>query len=786
MARFPGVSVSILGHSVQRSEDPSLLTGLARFTDDLDSEGVLRAHFVRSQVPHARIIGIDTSEARTAPGVVGVFAASDLSLPPLAEGVLGSSQPRAALSRPVLATDRVRFVGEAVAVVVAETTAQAVDAAELVRIDLEELEAVTDPWEALAGKGALLFSDHGSNLVLDIPPEDPSDVLEGSDLVVSCRFVNQRVAPSPMEGNAIQVSPTQEGGLTVWVSTQSAFRVRDAICASLGLGVDQVRVIAPAVGGGFGAKGGTYPEHVVVAGVARRLGRPLRWIENRSENLVSMTHGRGQLQEVELGAKRDGTLVGLRARTVNDVGAYPWRGALSARTTRLMGQGVYRIPKLSIRSMAVVTNKTPTGPYRGAGRPEATAMIERSMDLLAAELDLDPAELRRRNFLRPEEFPLRTLTGASYDSGEYLKALEEALSVAHYDELRVEQKARRASDSTKALGIGISSFVEVSGSGSELGGVRIASDGSVIVLTGSSPHGQGHETTFAQVAASVLSVPFESVKVVHSDTALVPRGVGTFGSRSGQLAGSAVFQAGQAVLEKARTLAANLFEASVEDVVQADDGSFSVAGVPSARLTWAELAAAAEGDGLPEGIEPGLSEEVDFAQPESTYPFGTHVAVVEVDTETGWVELRHLVAVDDAGSVLNPMIVAGQVHGGLAQGVAQALFEEAAYDEAGNPLTATLADYAFPSAADLPSWELSHTTTPSPRNPLGMKGVGESGTVGATVAVQNAVLDALRPYGVRHLDMPLSPSRVWGALRAAAGGSGVPSRSSDALGGEGA
>ncbi|MGH9102206.1 MAG: xanthine dehydrogenase family protein molybdopterin-binding subunit [Acidimicrobiales bacterium] len=768
-------SLSVLGHAVQRREDPDLLRGRARYVADLPAPGELRAVFVRSQQAHARIVGIDTEEAATAPGVVAVLTAGDLKVGDLGEQTQPGGPrpgqwrpaggPRQELARPCLARDRLRFVGESYAVVVADTQAAAVDAAELVLLEAEELPPVTDP-EAAAGEGSeLLFPEHGTNLVVDMPPDDDGDVLEGSDVVVSARFFNQRLAAVPIEPNGALAVPGPDGDLTLWVSTQSAFRVRTDVCATLGLEPSAVRVVAPAVGGGFGAKGGTYPEQVIVAALALRLGRPVRWVETRSENLLAMTQGRAQVQEVELGARSDGTLVGYRTRTLTDFGAYTWRGAFSTGTTRVMGAGVYRLPRICQRSMGVVTNKSPLGPYRGAGRPEATAMIERSMDLLAAELGIDPAEIRRRNFVRPEEFPFRAVTGALYDSGQYELALDQALSLAGYEELRAEQRRRREAADPRLLGIGISCFIEISGSGGEYGAVRVEEDGTVTVHSGSSPHGQGHETVFAQVAASVLKVDLEAVRVLHSDTGLVARGVGTFGSRSGQLAGSAIFRAGEAVVAKARELAAQLLEADPDDVVQQDDGTFAVAGVPTRSLSWGELARQAEaGEGL-KPMESGLAAEVDFTQPDSSFPFGAHVAVVEIDSETGHVELRRIVAVDDCGTVLNPLVVTGQVHGGLAQGIAQALFEAVEHDDTGTPLATTLAEYLVPSAADLPSFDLGHTVTPSPRNPLGAKGVGEAGTVGSAPAIQNAVLDALAPYGVRHLDMPLAPERVWRAIQ---------------------
>ncbi len=753
------VSTSTIGSAPLRREDPDLLTGKARFVADLPVPGVLCAHFVRSGVAHARLVGVDAGYARRAPGVVGVWTAAELGLPGLPEATPPPGGSRPHLERPCLASDRVRFVGEAVAVVVADDQAAALDAAELVELDLDPLPAVVDPTSAADGDGVpLLFPEHGSNLVIDHPGGDPGAV-EGAEVVVRARFVNQRVAPVPLETGAVLARPGPGGGLEVWASTQSPFGVRAALCAALGLDPGEVRVVAPAVGGGFGAKGGVYPEHVVVAALALRLGRPVRWVETRSENLVAMTHGRGQVQDVELGARTDGTIVGLRVRTLTDVGAYVWRGGIPTATSRLMASGPYRVPRVDAHARAVVTNTTPVGPYRGAGRPEATAALERAMDLLAGELGVDPVELRRRNLLRPDELPYETPTGASYDSGDYLGALEEACRIAGYEELRVEQRRRRELHDPLAVGVGVSCFCEVSGSGPEHGSVRVEPDGTVVATTGSAPHGQGHETTFAQVVADTLAVPIGLVEVVHSDTALVARGVGTFGSRSGQLGGSALQRSATEVAARARELAADLLEADPGDLVRGDDGRFGVAGVPARGVGWAEVAAAAADRGV------RLTADDDFSQQGGTFPFGAHVAVVEVDTETGEVGLRRLVAVDDCGRVINPMVVAGQVHGGLAQGVAQALFESVVHDPAGNPLTVTLADYLFPSAADLPSWELGSTVTPSPRNPLGAKGVGESGTVGSTPAVQNAVVDALSPWGVAHIDLPLSPERVWQAIR---------------------
>jgi len=760
---------TVLGHRVERLEDDPLLRGAARFVADLVEPDTCHAVFVRSQVAHGVIESIDVSEAAAQPDVVGVFTGADLDLPGLGEFPPLPGGPRPELLRPCLATDRVRFVGDPVAVVVARSEAAAVDAAEQVVVEIAELPAVVDPVAALGSDAPLLFPEHGTNRVRHEEVSTADDPLAGADVVVSLHLVNQRVAAVPIEPNGTLVVPGEDGHLTCWVSSQSPFQVRAGICYALDRRPEQVRVVVPAVGGGFGAKGGIYPEQVVVAAVADRLGKPICHVETRSENLLSMSQGRGQTQQIELGATTDGVIVGMRAHTVTEFGAYAWRGSIAFNTSRLMATGPYRIPALHLVSDGVVTTTTPVGPYRGAGRPEAAAMLERAMDRLAAELRLDPAELRRRNLLRPDELPCTTATGASYDSGDYAKALEQVLALADYPALRAEQDERRRSGSPRQLGIGLSVFVEVSGTGSEYGAVRIAPDGHVICTTGSSPHGQGHQTTFAQVLADLLQVDMTDVELVFSDTAVVPRGTGTFGSRSGQLGGSAAYRAGQVVLDQARRLAAQLLEAAEDDIVL-DGGRFTVAGVPGVdalSLSWADLAtqaATAGGRTLLDGAE--LAAEDDFEQPQGSYPFGAHLAVVEVDTETGRVDLLRMVAIDDCGTVVNPMIVAGQVHGGLAQGVAQALFEAVVYDETGTPRSATLAEYAVPSAAELPSFEIGHTVTPSPRNPLGMKGVGESGTVGATPAVHGAVLDALAPFAVTSLDLPLTPQRIWRAVRA--------------------
>ena len=758
----PALTVPILGERVERREDPPLLTGEAKFLADLDSTGALHAAFVRSAVPHGIIASIETSAALSAPGVVAVLAAADLDLGDLPEWPRAEGPPRPELGRPCLAGERVRFVGEAVAVVLAESEALAVDAAEQVVVEIEALPAVIDPMAALEPGAPLLFPGIETNVVLETTPADEHDVLADAEVVVRASFVNRRVAPVPLEPNGAFVRPLEDGTLECHLSTQTPFGCRAGLARALGRDESEVWVRTPAVGGGFGAKGGLYPEQVVVAAAAALLGRAVRYVETRSENLVAMSHGRGQHQEVALGALRDGRIVGLEARTVTDMGAYCWRGAIPYATSRLMSTGVYRIPLVKLTSLGVVTNTSPIGPYRGAGRPEAATMLERAVELLADALGMDSVELRRKNLLRPSDFPYTTPTGASYDSGDYESVLDAVLEHAGYADLRARQALLRSKSAARQLGIGLSTFVEISGSGPEYGSVALEADGTLVVTTGSSPHGQGHETTLGQIVGALFNVPAHRVRLVHSDTRAVPHGVGTFGSRSGQLGGSAVHNAGLVVLERSRRAAARLLEAAEEDVVAGVGGSFAVAGVPSRSVSLADVAAALP----PEELQSGA----DFVQPQGTYPFGAHLAVVEVDTSTGGVRLCRFVAVDDCGRVINPAIVEGQVHGGLAQGIAQALYEEFVYDDRGNPLTTTLADYEMPSAAELPSFETHETVTFSPRNPLGMKGVGESGAVGAAAAVLNAVIDALSPYGVRDLDMPLTPEKVW---RASSGSTGA-------------
>ncbi|HUZ86791.1 MAG TPA: xanthine dehydrogenase family protein molybdopterin-binding subunit [Candidatus Baltobacterales bacterium] len=744
---------AVLGGSVRRREDRRLVTGTGRYTDDVQPENRLHAVFVRSTMAHARIAAIDTGVASSMPGVVGVFVASDLGLKPQEFPTLD------AFARPPLASEVVRFVGDAIAVVVAEERGQAVDAASAVAVDYEPLGVSANPFDALESRATVLHAAKGDNLASTSEIGEPG-ALDGAEVVVRGRFVNQRLAAVPLEGNAVVAEPDGDGGVRMWVSTQVPFRVRSEVSELAGIPEPKVRVITGDVGGAFGAKLATYPEQSVVAAIALKVGRPVAWFEFRGENMVAMTHGRAQVQDVALGATRDGRLTGLEVSVVGDAGAYPGQGTSLPVYTGLMSSGVYDIPKIHFLARTAATNTTVVSSYRGAGRPEAVSLIERAMDLLATELGIDPAELRRRNLIEGV-FPHTTATGMTYDSGDYRRALDMALEAAGYEDLRQEQKARRARGDRLQLGVGLSLYVEVTGvlTPMEYGAARVDPDGSVVVQCGTTSSGQGHETAYAQLASVLLDVPMEVIRVETSDTGLVSSGDGTYGSRSLQLGGSAVRGACLALVEKARDEAARRLEASVDDIERRDGGAFGVRGVPGTALSWAELAS-----GGP------LVAEDEFFQGDQTFPFGCHVAVVEVDVETGEARLTRLVAVDDCGTVLNPMLVQGQVHGGVAQGVAQALYEEFVYDPDGNPLTTSLIDYAMPTIGEIPAIETLHMETPTPHNPLGAKGVGESGTTGSTAAVQNAVIDAVAHLGVRHIDMPMHPMRVWEAIQAAGRG----------------
>ena len=748
--------MSILGTRVVRTEDPRLLTAGGTYTDDLrlpELAGALRVTFVRSPVAHAEITGIDAKVALDSPGVVAVLTAADADdLPPAGD------RPT---TEPLLAADRVRYVGEPVAIVLTEDSYQGEDAAELVSVDYQPLEPVVGMDTALAGT-SLLFPGAGSNVVGSGGQPAPDDAFAGCDVVVQRTFPNQRVAPVPLEVRAA-AAHWAGGRLTLWASTQNAQQARDQVAGALGLEAPAVRVITPDVGGGFGAKIATDRDTLAVAWAARRLGRPVRWVETRNENLLSMVHGRAQQHTIRIGGSRDGRILAYHLDIVQDCGAYPRFGLFLPTLTQLMASGVYDLPYCGASYRVVVTNTMPISAYRGAGRPEATAAIERAMDLFAAEIGLDPVEVRRRNLVPPELFPYTTPGGAVYDTGEYAAALDKVLAAAGYPELRAEQARRRERGDVVQLGIGVSCYVEITAgdySGGETSRLVVDGTGAATVYTGSSPHGQGHQTAFAMLVTSELGIPMDRITVRHGDTDEVPRGVGTYGSRSLQLGGSAVHQAAVEVREQARGLAAGLLEASEADLeLDVSRGTWQVRGDPDTGLSWAAVA----GQAGPEG----LVADVDFKPASPTFPFGAHVAVAEVDTETGKATLVRHVTVDDAGRVLNPVLAEGQRHGGIAQGVAQALLEEVRYDTDGNPLTGTLADYAAITATELPSFELVEMETPTTVNPLGVKGIGEAGTIGATPAALSAVVDAVTHLGVRHIDMPATPLRVWTAIREA-------------------
>ncbi len=747
---------SILGHAVKRREDPDLVRGRRAYTGDLTAAGMLHAAFVRASVAHGLITGIDTSMV---PDGATVFTQDDLGISITPPPMISTD-----FSRPVLVSRHVRYVGDPIAVVLASSERAAVDAAGQVWVDIDPLPPVTDPERALDPEAPVVFPDAGTNLAWSGTAGNDDDPLAGAEVVISQRLVQQRLAPVPMEPSAIFAQVTNDERLLIQMGTQDPASARRVLATALGREPDSIRIVVPAVGGGFGAKGPTYPEHVVVAALAARLGRPLRWLERRTENMVNMVHGRAQIQYVEMGATRDGRVTGLRARYRNDAGAYPTIAASFGTYTMMMSSGVYDIPKMSLSAEGVVTTLTPVGPYRGAGRPEATQMIERMMDLLAAELGLDPVEVRRRNLIKPFDGPRPVQSGISYDSGDYARALDHALAAADWPAWTAERDRRRVNRDPRLLGVGVSTYIETTIGVTpkmESGGVTVAPDGTIVVRAGGSSHGQGHQTTFAQIAAARFNVPMDRVVVIQSDTDAVPDGVaGTYASRTLQLVGSSVSVASDRVLERARDLAGRLLEAAPADLVPVGDG-LGVAGVPGAEVTWARLAEAALDEDDP------LEADEAFGSADATYPFGAHVAVVEVDRETGWVRLLRHLSLDDCGYVINPMLVIGQQHGGVAQGVGQALFEEARFDPDGNPLTGNLVGYTVPTAVDLPMIDTARTVTPSPLNPLGAKGVGEAGTLGSTPAIHSAAMDALQPLGVRHIDLPLTPDRVWAAIRAA-------------------
>jgi carbon-monoxide dehydrogenase large subunit len=762
--------MSILGTRVIRTEDPRLLTSGGVYVDDLrepDLAGAVRATFVRSTVAHALVTGIDTSAALAAPGVVAVLTAADLDLPapPPAEPVPDDAPPPEGpmplgppWSEPLFAVDRVRYVGEPVALVLTDAAYAGEDAAELVSVDYEMLPAVPSIEAALAEE-TLLYPDAGTNVcVRGRRPIGDDSIFDGCEVIVEGDIVNQRVAALPMEGRAT-AAVWKDGKLTVWTSTQNA-QLSRLILTAVGLPPDAIRVVAPDVGGGFGAKIGVDREQILIAWAAKHTGRPVRWVETRNENLLGMTQGRAQVHHIKLGGDREGHVKAYRLDVVQDSGAYSRMGGFLPMLTNLMAPGVYDIPAVEADYKAVVTNATPIAAYRGAGRPEAAATIERVIDWYAAEAALDPVAVRKLNFIRPEQFPFVTKTGAPYDTGDYEAALDKVLAAAGYDELRAEQRRRIEAGETRLLGIGIASYVEITaadGAAGETAKVEVHDNGTATVYTGSSAHGQGHHTAYAMIVTQELGIPMDKVEVIHGDTDLIPDGVGTYASRSLQLGGSAVHNAAIEVKDEAAKKAAELFEAAEADVeLDTESGTWRIKGDPDKTLSWSQVAAAAD-NGL-------IVANVRFTADRPTFPFGSQLSLVEVDVETGKVTLLRHVTADDAGPILNPLLFEGQRHGGIAQGAAQALVEEILYDADGNPLTATLMDYGAITAAELPSFELLTSETPTTVNPLGVKGIGEAGTIGATPAVHNAVIDAVKHLGVRHIDMPTTPERVWTAI----------------------
>ncbi|TDC03327.1 xanthine dehydrogenase family protein molybdopterin-binding subunit [Nonomuraea longispora] len=771
-------SRSEVGRPRRRKEDTRLLTGRTQWTDNLSRPGMLHVMYLRSPMAHARITRVDVSGARDLPGVVAAFSGEDFaaeqgSLPcawPVSDDIVIPDHPPMAVSE-------VRYVGEAVACVVATDRYRAADALDAIEVDYEPLPAVLDMNEALAEGSPKVHEAGNKAFSAKLTSGDLDAAFEGAPVVIDRTYVQQRLIPSAMEPRAV-LADTDGESFTLWTSTQIPHVLRVMLAMVTGVPEHRIRVIAPDVGGGFGSKLQVTAEEVLGLLLTRKLGKPVKWTESRSEGNLTVHHGRDQIQHVRLAADADGRIRGLQVSLLADMGAYlmlvsPGIPMLGAS----MFNAIYKMDAYEFACTGVFTTKMPTDAYRGAGRPEATFAIERMMDELAAELDLDPVEVRRRNWIRHEEFPYTTISGLTYDSGNYEAATDRALALFGYDKLRAEQSDRRDRGDPVQLGIGVSTYTEMCGlapsrmlgeanygaGGWEHGAVRMLPTGKVEVITGTSPHGQGHVTSWSQIAADALGVPFEDVTVLHGDTAIAHKGMDTYGSRSLVIGGVAVLKACDKVKEKARTLAAHVLECSPDDL-EFESGAFEVRGTES-RKTIQELALAAfTAHDLPDGVEARLDSEATFDPENYSFPHGTHLCAVEVDTETGMVKIRSYVAVDDVGKVVNPLIVEGQVHGGIAQGIAQALFEEAVYDADGNLLTTTMADYLLPSAADLPGFTLDRTETPATSNPLGVKGVGEAGTIASTPAVVNAVVDALRPRGVHDVRMPCTPERIWRAL----------------------
>ena len=773
---------TMIGARIHRREDPRLVSGHGRYVDDMVRPGMLHMAVVRSPQAHAKIKSIDLAAAKKAPGVSAVFTFADFKdhiaggIPVSASFVADKKQVP---NQFPIAHDEVVYQGEPVAVVLADERYQAADAAALVDVEYEALPAVMDIEKAMESSSPKAHSGAPDNIgwELTYAPEN-ADVMKDADVVIKERILQQRLFPIAMEGRGLVAEYDNfDKRLTLWTSSQVPHFIRLFVGTACGLAESQVRVIAgPDVGGGFGSKLRPYPEEYLAVVASKLTGRPVKWIESRTENLTATTHGRGQIFDIEVGAKKDGTLVALNVTQYLDIGAYQGVfGAFQAVACLLAG-GAYKWKHVASRTVGVLTNKTSTDPYRGAGRPEATHLVERAVDLVAREIGMDPAELRRRNF--PTEFPFTNNFGLAYDSGDYGKSLDKALHLANYEDLRREQEALRKQG--RYLGIGLSTWIEICGLGPsaatapaagvalvESSQVRIHPTGGVSVYVGTHSHGQSHDTTFAQIVADTLGVPYDSVELRHGDTAEGPAmGYGTYGSRSLAVGGMSIVKSCHKVIEKGKKLAAHVLEAAEEDIVF-DQGSFRVKGSPDKSKSIGEIAFASYGAGLPEGMEQGLEAVSYFDPPNFTWPFGAHIAVVEVDPETGAVDLRKYIAVDDCGNIINPMIVDGQIHGGIVQGIAQALYEEVVYDDEGNLRTGTLTDYLVPTANEMPEFVLDRTITPSPTNELGVKGIGEAGTIASSAAVINAICDALSPLGIKHVDMPASPDRLWKMIKEA-------------------
>ena len=777
-----------IGASRPRKEDQHLITGRTTWVDNLTLPGMAHLAILRSPMAHARITSIDVSGARSAPGVIGAWSGADFAD---TQGDLPCAWPvtpdMVNPGAPSLAVDQVNFAGDAVAVVAARSRAEAVDALEEIDVDYESLDPVLDLEDALADGATLVHESAGTNKsftwVFDSAEAGSGgsvdDALREAEVTVRRRFIQQRLSPGFMEPRSVVVQPTGDA-VTMWSSTQIPHILRTMLGLTLGIPEHKVRVIAPDVGGGFGGKIIVTPEEIIATLVARRLGAPVKYTETRSETLAAAHHGRGQIQDLTITATREGEITGLDVHLVADLGAYlrlltPGVPVLGA----FMFPWIYRFPAYRFTCDGVFTTKVPTDAYRGAGRPEATFGIERIMDELAAELGMDPLELRRKNWIAHEQFPFTTVAGLTYDSGNYEAATDRAVQLAGWEELKAEQARRRESGDPVQLGLGISTFTEMCGlapsrvlgsldyaaGGWESASVRVLPTGKVEVVTGISPHGQGHVTGFSQIVADRLGVPFEDVEIIHGDTQSSPKGLDTYGSRSLTVGGVAVVNAVDKVIEKARRVAAHLMEANEEDLEFAD-GQFTVTGAPGSSVAFGDIAFAVfSAHDLPDGMEPTLNSEATYDPGNFSFPHGTHLCAVEVDTETGFVEIRTYACVDDIGTPINPMLIDGQVHGGLAQGIGQALFEEAVYDDEGNLVTGSFVDYTLPSASDLPHFLTDRTVTPSTDNPLGVKGVGEAGTIASTPAVVNAIVDALRPLGVTDVTMPCTPERVWRAIQ---------------------